>query len=154
MQKVLLISYFFPPCNLTASRRIEGWVKYLHEFGYYPIVITRKWEKPIKSGKDMHFATSRGIDVIKDNHKEIHYLPYNPNFRDKIYTSNKYSIVQKLMSFLELFFQNWNIKFCPFNNPDFQKEVVPSVVCGGSLGIICRNKKFRDLIVYYKDCLK
>ena len=116
MKKVLIISYFFPPCNLTASRRIGGWAKYLHEFGFYPIVITRKWEKSINCGKDMHYATSKGIEIIKDKTKEIHYLPYTPNLRDKIYTSDKFSLIQKILSVVELFFQNWNIKFCPYNN--------------------------------------
>ena len=47
MENVLIISYFFPPCNLTASQRAFNWAKYLKEFGYNPIVITRKWDQPI-----------------------------------------------------------------------------------------------------------
>ncbi|MFM7666825.1 MAG: glycosyl transferase family 1, partial [Bacteroidota bacterium] len=43
MKKVLIISYFFPPCNLTASNRIAGWKKHLPEFGIYPIIVTRNW---------------------------------------------------------------------------------------------------------------
>jgi len=34
MQKVLIISYFFPPCNLTASQREHSWAKYLIRFGH------------------------------------------------------------------------------------------------------------------------
>ena len=53
MEKVLIISYFFPPCNLTASRRALNWAQNLREFGYDPIVITRKWDHEIKNPSDL-----------------------------------------------------------------------------------------------------
>ena len=42
-KKVLILSYFFPPCNLPASQRSYGWATQLHEYGYHPIIITRNW---------------------------------------------------------------------------------------------------------------
>jgi len=61
MKKILVISYFYPPCNLTASQRTESWAKYLHNSGFYPIIITRKWEKHVKSFDDCHYSTSKEV---------------------------------------------------------------------------------------------
>ena len=55
LNKVLIISYFFPPCNLTASNRALFWAKYLKDYGYDPIVITRKWDHKIKSPRDIAY---------------------------------------------------------------------------------------------------
>ena len=59
MKKVIVLSYFFTPCNLTASQRALGWAKYLKEFGYYPIIITRNWDLPI--GKPEDAGISSGV---------------------------------------------------------------------------------------------
>jgi len=45
MIKVLIISHHFPPDNIVASRRIEAYCRYLHEFGIHPTVVTTRFEK-------------------------------------------------------------------------------------------------------------
>lgn len=42
MKKILMIAYDFPPINDSGTARPLYFAKYLHEFGYHPIVITRK----------------------------------------------------------------------------------------------------------------
>ena len=42
MKKILIISYFFPPCNLTASQRVSSWAKYLNKSGYYFLDIPKE----------------------------------------------------------------------------------------------------------------
>lgn len=116
MKKILIISYFAPPCNLTAAQRIEGWVKYLHEFGYYPIVITRNWDIKIQSQVDLHIGTSDQLKISKFDTHEIHYLPYVPNKRDKLYTANKNRVLRKLLSLKELVFENFSVNHIPYNN--------------------------------------
>jgi len=116
MQKVLIISYFFPPCNLTASQRAYSWAKHLNKFGFYPIIVTRKWEKHVRSYVDCHYATSDGDLVEKHDNYEVHYCPYSPNLRDRLHTSGKLFLIKKFLSLLELILQNINIKFCSFNN--------------------------------------
>ena len=76
MQKVLIISYFFPPCNLTASQRVVSWAKYLHKSGYYPIIITRKWEKHVTSFDDCHYPTSKEV-LIEDSYLSCVMLPWD-----------------------------------------------------------------------------
>ena len=116
MQKVLIISYFFPPCNLTASQRAHSWAKHLNEFGFYPIIVTRKWEKHVRSYVDCHYATSDGDLVEKHDNYEVHFCPYKPNLRDRLHTGNKVFLLKKFLSLIELILHNISSKFCVFNS--------------------------------------
>lgn len=116
MKKILIISYFFPPCNLTASQRVSSWAKHLSKSGYYPIVITRKWEKHVESFKDCHYSTSQGLDIEKYDHFEVHYMPYKANLRDRLHTKNKFSILKRFLSLFEIIFQNFSFSANPFSN--------------------------------------
>jgi glycosyltransferase involved in cell wall biosynthesis len=124
MQKVLVISYFFPPCNLTASQRVNSWGEYLHKSGYHPIIITRKWEKQVKSFKDCHYSTSTDVLIEKNENYEVHFCPYKANLRDHLHTQNKMSYLKKTLSFFEIIFQNIWVKLCPFNNLLFEAEKI------------------------------
>ena len=106
MKKILIISYFFPPCNLTASQRVDSWAKHLNKSGYYPIIITRKWEKEIKSFDDCHYSTSAGVLIENNEHYEVHYCPYSANLRDRLHTKKKLVVFKKFISLIEIIFQN------------------------------------------------
>ena len=116
LKKILIISYFFPPCNLTASQRVESWAKYLNKSGYYPIIITRKWEKHVKSFSDCHYSTSKEVLIEKHENYEVHYCPYSANLRDRLHTEKRFLFFKKALSFMEIIFQNIWVKLCPFNN--------------------------------------
>jgi hypothetical protein len=120
LKKILIISYFFEPCNLTASHRVNGWVKDLNKFGYYPIVVTRNWDIHISETEDV--LKSSGDSVIHKKHSnyEVYYLPYKSTLRDKIYIKFKNnSLVQKvskIFTFCNLIFENYLIQAVPFSN--------------------------------------
>lgn len=118
MQKILIITYYFPPCNLTASRRVESFAKYLHCFGIYPIIVTRKWEKEIKSPSDILQRTSSQIEVIQNDNYEVHYLPYKPCLRDKLFQkkSKTFKLTSKILTFSQILAQFITVKAIPFNN--------------------------------------
>ncbi|MBX5462348.1 MAG: glycosyltransferase, partial [Steroidobacteraceae bacterium] len=44
-KRVLIIAHHFPPSGSTASRRPGSMAKYLPEFGWEPVVLTRKWRR-------------------------------------------------------------------------------------------------------------
>ena len=116
MEKVLIISYYFPPCNLTASQRTLAWTKYLHEFDFYPIILTRKWEKDIKELKDMSHATSKEEEVAENDDHSIIRVPFSGSTKDKIYSKhgdNNWKLIRKFFSLFELIFQNYFV----FANP-------------------------------------
>ncbi len=101
---------------MTASQRVESWAKYLIKSGYYPIIITRKWEKHVKSFDDCHYSTSKEVLIEKHENYEVHYCPYSANLRDRLHAEKRFLFFKKALSFMEIVFQNIWVKLCPFNN--------------------------------------
>ncbi|MBT32925.1 MAG: hypothetical protein CMO01_24980 [Thalassobius sp.] len=119
MQKLLIISYFFPPCNLTAAQRTYSWANYLKEYGYSPIVLTRRWDTRIQSLKDTCIPSEANEDYKQSENHEVYYTPYLGNFRDKVYTKygdQKNVLLRRVLSSAEIFLQNYFNRFIPFNN--------------------------------------
>ncbi len=102
MKKIIVISYYFPPCNRAPSQRVSGWVRYFHQNDIYPIIITRKWERDIKSLRDVSHCTSKGIEIVRENEFEVHYLPYNPLFKDRLYANYDNIVANNLRRVLSL----------------------------------------------------
>ena len=120
MKKVLIISYFFPPCNLTASQRIQGWANYLLSFGYYPTIVTRNWDLKINSPEDTLISSGKEIIHEKNENYEVYYLPYKASLRDEIFSKNKNNrFIQKFSKFFtfkDLVFENYSNSAIPFAN--------------------------------------
>ena len=119
MKKILIISYFFPPCNLTASQRAYNWGKYFKEFGYDPIIVTRKWDYPINTPSDMG-KSSQSMEVEVDVNEQYmaYYMPYKGSLKDRIFEKNKEGnkLIRKALSFKELYFQHSSISSLPYAN--------------------------------------
>lgn len=119
MKKVLIISYFYPPCNLTAAQRIGSWSKYLPEFGFYPIVVTRNW-----TGEELtdaqRLTTTNENKLVKTNSSEIHYLQYTSSLRDVffIYGQKKtlFRYLSKVLTFIYSLLQCFSVRFIPYRN--------------------------------------
>ncbi len=119
MEKVLIISYFFPPCNLTASQRTYSWAKYLSRFGYRPVVITRRWDHPINTLSDVSRTTPTNMVVENNTDYDAYYLPYQGNLRDKIYIrygERRHTTLRKSLTFFELLFQHFFTFAIPYSN--------------------------------------
>lgn len=118
-QKILIISYFFTPCNLPGAQRPASWAKYLHEYGYTPIVITRNWEQPVKTSTDLFVPMGESVIHKKMDGYEVYYLPFKGGLRDFIITrfgEHKLVAFRKVLSYLELFAQNFTSRFIPYRN--------------------------------------
>jgi len=139
MEKVLIISYFFPPCNLTASQRAQSWANYLSKFGYKPVVITRRWDHKISHLSDVSKATPDAILHQENENYEVYYVPYHPNLRDQIYVKyreNGFNFLRRFLTMMELLFQPFFNAAIPYDNigefandyleknPDVKKMVV------------------------------
>ncbi len=119
MKKVLIISYFFPPCNLTASQRSMGWARYLKNEGWDPIVITRNWDNHIANPNDIHKDSGDELIHKVTNEYEAYYLPFKGNLRDRLYSkygNSRFYLIRKVLSFIELFGSNFNKSFIPYSN--------------------------------------
>ena len=82
MQKVLIISYFFPPCNFVGGERTSFWAENLSKFGFYPIVITRNWnENQITITEKVK---KNNFSILLEKKHEIYYLPFKLSIRDRL----------------------------------------------------------------------
>lgn len=109
MKKILIISYFFPPSNITGGYRVFSWAKYLNNFGIYPVIVTRRWDK----------SSEQGIIYEKFGEYEVYYLPYKQTLRDKIANKSYPRLIKvfgKLLTLFEIFFQNFSTRVVPYNN--------------------------------------
>jgi len=119
MNKILILTYFFPPSNFAGSYRVASFAKYLHKYGYYPIVVTR--QAPENAGNFREMAKDCGKDTIHQKHEgyEVYYLPYKGNLRDRIYSKygdSKFVFARKILSFFELIFQGVSPVVLPYSN--------------------------------------
>ena len=84
MQKVLIISYFAPPCNLTSANRIENWCENLFDYGFHPILVTRNWTGIEMSEESRLESSGHCNKMVKNERYTKHYMPYNESLRDKV----------------------------------------------------------------------
>ncbi|MBF0216321.1 MAG: glycosyltransferase [Candidatus Omnitrophica bacterium] len=104
MKKVLVISFNFPPDEIIASRRMWGLVKYLNNYGYYPLVLTKE-NSGVVSGIAKIIQTYFPGDIYDMILKKIVFL--NPEkFRGKYADfqssiSGRRSLVDALTRFLK-----------------------------------------------------
>tara|TARA_B110001452_G_scaffold266621_1_gene273977 strand:- start:566 stop:1834 length:1269 start_codon:yes stop_codon:yes gene_type:complete len=86
MDKVLIISYFFSPCNFVGGERTDYWAKNLYKEDIYPIVLTRNWNY---NQKDIVGRVSNNkYRLDKNTNREIHYLKHKFQARDLLKNIN------------------------------------------------------------------
>ena len=127
MKEVLIISYFYPPCTLTASQRPAGWVKYLSSFGFKPIVVTRNWEVALIQPTDQLRDSGKEVVVETTDSFEIHYLPYRATVRDRLFNSTNRLLKKssKIFTFIESIGENYSNRFIPFRNLyDYSEQLI------------------------------
>ncbi len=118
-QPVLLLSYFFSPCNLTPTERVLSWAKYLQQSGVYPIIITRNWDVPVRNATtDMYLSSGDAVRVEKKDGYEVHYIPYRAGFKDRLFLKTDgtrwypiYLVVSMLFNLFNKYFLRLNPSF-------------------------------------------
>lgn len=70
MKKILFISYEFPPLKVGGVYRPLGFIKYLKEFGYEPIILTLDLESIIHASNRPDLDYALGKEII-EQHKII-----------------------------------------------------------------------------------
>jgi glycosyltransferase involved in cell wall biosynthesis len=147
MTKILLISYFYPPANFVGGDRTASWAKYLHESGYYPIVITRQWND----------GQTDLVDKLENNHLEVeynetyevHHLPYKRSLRDRCSTYKWLKPLQKALTLYELIASNFFIRALPYANfYAYSKNLLkedPTITI-----VIASGRPFQSFFIGYK----
>lgn len=96
-----------------------SWARYLKLFGYYPVILTRRWDHKVNTLADVSRSTPN--EVLHEVHDgyEVYSVPYHANLRDNIYVTHgehKYTIVRRLLTLCELLLQNFFPSVIPYYN--------------------------------------
>lgn len=75
MKKVLIVSYFFPPDPLIGSLRVKGIAKYLPEFGWEPIILSKNLPDDPNMQCRVMKTQFKEYDSIKSLQKKFGFNP-------------------------------------------------------------------------------
>jgi len=110
--KVLILTYYFPPCNFTAASRPLSWFKYLYDFGYYPVVITVDWSIEVLDAK-----VHNSVRVDTYDHGEIYYVSPTRTLRQRLIDYGVTGhVIGKIATFFDLLISSFTTKFTPYAN--------------------------------------
>lgn len=118
-KKVLIIAYYFPPCNLPAAQRAWAWAKYLKANGWHPVIVTRRWDHKINTAADGYRSTPNEVIHETNQEFEVYRLPYIANLRDSIYVQHgeeRKTGIRKLLTFAEVLLQGFFTSVLPYKN--------------------------------------
>lgn len=124
MTKIIILTYYFPPGNFAGSYRIDSWVKYLKDSGYYPIVITRHWNNNEHDYTGISQETQKSVE-LHDGYKVIR-VPFKGSTRDRLVSrfGSKSLSVGRIFSFFQLLLQNIFIYASPQRELYFEAKRV------------------------------
>lgn len=97
-KKVLLLTYYFAPCNYVAANRPNSFAKELNKYGYKVEVVTRHWKGTEKIWSDYLKASNDPIQIEQVDGIKIHRLGYKPTsyYKNKIFS--KWQTLLRLFS--------------------------------------------------------
>jgi glycosyltransferase involved in cell wall biosynthesis len=91
LRRVLLFSFYYPPCNGTPAPRPYSWARVFARRGYKVTVVTRHWKDSDNTWEDYINSTEeRDARIIEEEGVKVIFLPYTK----KTYSSN--SIIAKI----------------------------------------------------------
>lgn len=163
MKRAVLVSYWFPPCNLIPSYRVKSFADNLNKFGIETTVITRHWQGDENSLSDAERLNFTPLKItLTDNYKLIqlpyvgkghrfckplHRFPLISKFIHLIYTV--FGIFSPQESADECFYQYLN-KYLSENHTDYL------FVSSSPLNIVRLGYRLRktfdfDLVIDFRD---
>jgi glycosyltransferase involved in cell wall biosynthesis len=102
MKKLLILAYDFPPYVSVGGLRPYSWYKYMHEFGIFPVVVTRQWSNKYGNHLD-YIAPGESNDVIIEESEKgiIIRAPYKPTLANRLmlrYGENRFKFLRKIIT--------------------------------------------------------
>ncbi|MGC9331194.1 MAG: glycosyltransferase [Bacteroidales bacterium] len=102
MKKVLILAYDFPPYVSVGGLRPYAWYKYFHEFGLYPVVVTRQWGNQYGNHLDYIAPGESNKTIIeKSKTSTIIRTPYKPNLSNRLllkYGEKRFRLLRKAIT--------------------------------------------------------
>lgn len=101
MKRVLILCYYFPPCNGAPAWRPYSWVLNFHKFGIHPVIITRHWNGSENTWHDFLLANTDPPRLEKHAHYDVLFVPSAKMKLNKIL--EKYTWLGKIFGNLYFF---------------------------------------------------
>jgi len=102
MKKVLILAYDFPPYISVGGLRPYSWYKYFHEFGVYPIVVTRQWGNQYGNHLDYIAPGESNETIVEENETgTIIRTAYKPNLSNRLllkYGEKRFRLLRKAIT--------------------------------------------------------
>lgn len=116
MKKLLILAYDFPPYVSVGGLRPYSWYKYMHEFGIFPVVVTRQWSNKYGNHLDYIAPGESNQVIIEESEKGlIIRAPYKPTLANRLmlrYGENRFKFLRKIITGWYEFFQ-WFLPIGP-----------------------------------------
>ena len=76
-KRILILAYYFPPCNSIGARRPVSWARYFTEQGYDVTVVSRHWSGELNEWADwLKSSEQRTPEMVEKEGYRVLYLPY------------------------------------------------------------------------------
>ncbi len=85
MDKILIITHYFPPSGHTSSERIHSWATTFAKQGIKPIILTRNWGEGGNNKELAYIAIGQKVEIENKDGYEVHALPFKPWLTLKLY---------------------------------------------------------------------
>ena len=102
-KKILILCNDFPPINSIGADRPYSWYLYFKEYGLYPVIITKNWKTdgndsiPLIYDYTSYEVTELG-EIIRVKNINTPSIIFQKKF------GNKFKIIRKFFSFIEIIF--------------------------------------------------
>ncbi len=101
-KKVLILAYDFPPFISVGALRPVGWMQHLHEFGVYPIFVTRDWSHVTGDETDYIGKGNRNqLKITQHDTYSVIHVPFEPHLGNKMYVkygAERFSFPRRLIN--------------------------------------------------------
>ena len=104
--KILILTYYYPPCNSIASLRPYSWAKKWSELNHDITVVTRNWSSEDNNWEDfLNSSKTKELNIQNFKNYKLIQLPY----KKKKYPSNKY--IRKIQTLKNILTGNFNNEY-------------------------------------------
>lgn len=113
MKKILIVSYYFYPCNGIPALRATSWANYFHQYGIHPTIVTRHWNGDEKIWNDYIQSNLTPQYKFESQKYTAYYLPF------KEYKLPKWVLkvwgLRKLINIFKIIIGNINLDIDAYN---------------------------------------
>lgn len=103
MKKILIASYYFPPCSMISAQRAKSFADNFHKFGLHPVIVTRHWCGDEISAADYESENRAAPRVTEQANFTLIELPYIATLKKSYHRALLKSRAGKMLLYTALY---------------------------------------------------